>query len=330
MESKALPAFIELPLREGDPPYSAWGLWGPDNEIGTLNHITPETVKRAAQEIRHGKRFSLNWPLTTPKTPGIGRHNYPFSHVLHCDTPGLVFDDSITFNTQISSQWDGLRHFAYQATQQFYNGITKASITAPGSSVIGLQNVATQGNIAARGVLIDYYSYVSSLGGKEYDPTDHHAITYDDLMACIAYQEKKSGEKIEFLPGDILVIRCGYTKHYTALSASDEVELGKRMDLITTGVQQDVRTLQWMWENRFAAVGGDSPSFEAFPPNVEAGFVYHEVLLAGWGCMIGEMWDLEALAEWCKEEERWSFFLASVPLNVVGGVGSPANVMAIV
>jgi hypothetical protein len=48
-----------------------------------------------------------------------------------------------------------------------------------------------------------------------------------------------------------------------------------------------------------------------------------------WGCPIGELWDLEKLAEKCQSYKKWSFFLASAPLNVVGGVASPPNVSAI-
>lgn len=46
----------------------------------------------------------------------------------------------------------------------------------------------------------------------------------------------------------------------------------------------------------------------------------HEVLLAGWGMPIGELFDLEKLAQQCEKEQRWSFFLASEPCNVPGGV----------
>lgn len=57
--------------------------------------------------------------------------------------------------------------------------------------------------------------------------------------------------------------------------------------------------------------------------------VLHEVLLAGFGCPIGELFWLETLAETCKREGRWSFFVSSEPCNVPGGVASPPNVLAI-
>ena len=41
------------------------------------------------------------------------------------------------------------------------------------------------------------------------------------------------------------------------------------------------------------------------------------------------MWDLEDLSEECDSQQRYSFFLTSVPLNVPAGVAGPANVLAI-
>lgn len=55
----------------------------------------------------------------------------------------------------------------------------------------------------------------------------------------------------------------------------------------------------------------------------------HDNALALWGTPLGELWDLEALAEECKRQGRWSFFVTSCPLNVSGGVASPPNALAI-
>ena len=46
----------------------------------------------------------------------------------------------------------------------------------------------------------------------------------------------------------------------------------------------------------------------------------HEILLAGWGCPIGELFDLEKLSEHCKKVNRWSYFIASEVCNVAGSV----------
>ena len=55
----------------------------------------------------------------------------------------------------------------------------------------------------------------------------------------------------------------------------------------------------------------------------------HEIMLAGWGMPVGELFDLEKLSEICEEEKRWDFFVASAPLNMPGGVSSPPNCVAI-
>lgn len=67
---------------------------------------------------------------------------------------------------------------------------------------------------------------------------------------------------------------------------------------------------------------------KVYPPKNPNMFL-HEYLLAGWGIPIGEMFDLEELSRMCKELERWTFFVASAPLNMPGGVSSPPNCMAI-
>jgi hypothetical protein len=58
-----LPSFDQLPLNEGDPPYSAWGLWGKDSALGSLNYLTDEVVAKAVQEVKTGERVALKYVL---------------------------------------------------------------------------------------------------------------------------------------------------------------------------------------------------------------------------------------------------------------------------
>ena len=46
----------------------------------------------------------------------------------------------------------------------------------------------------------------------------------------------------------------------------------------------------------------------------------HEILLSGWACPIGELFDLENLSDHCRKINRWSFFVSSEVCNVPGGV----------
>jgi len=88
-------------------------------------------------------------------------------------------------------------------------------------------------------------------------------------------------------------------------------------------------TLRWLWDNQFSVVGGDTNAFESWPPKEKVGFSLHEVLLAGWGCPILELLDLEDLAQKCASLGQYSFMFTSQPLNVPGGVASPPNALAI-
>lgn len=91
------------------------------------------------------------------------------------------------------------------------------------------------------------------------------------------------------------------------------------------GVEPTEEILKWLWEKQFAAVAGDAPAFERSPVGLgeseddePPGVVLHQWLLGGWGMPIGEMFDLEELAEHCRNSGRWTFFLSSVPLKVSG------------
>jgi hypothetical protein len=105
-----IPSFDSLTLDPSGPPGNAWGLFGAGNELGMLNLLAPELVRKAAaEEIREGIRISLDLPLNHLSHPSFGRK--PFTQELVNKAPRIVNDDILTFNTQTSSQWDGFRHY---------------------------------------------------------------------------------------------------------------------------------------------------------------------------------------------------------------------------
>ncbi|CEL06439.1 hypothetical protein ASPCAL09616 [Aspergillus calidoustus] len=312
-----LPSFDQLPLNDGDPPYSAWGLWGEDSALGSLNYLTDELVAKAVQEVKTGERVALNLPLDFFNPPLLGRAG--FEQKVIDKNPLVVNDDVITFNTQGSSQWDSFRHFAYQADKKFYNGTTQDEIHASGRTAInGLQAWCSRG-LAGRGVLVDYASYARR-HGIEINHFSGHAITLKDLLAVAAEQD------VEFRTGDVLFLRTGYVAAYQELDSAGRERVAQVREWC--GLGQSRETTEWLWERQFAAVASDSPGFEVRPP-VEKQWHLHPILLAGWGTPLGELFDLEALAAICARTQRWSFFFTSSPLNYMGAVASPPNAMAI-
>ncbi|KAL4806516.1 putative cyclase-domain-containing protein [Aspergillus unguis] len=315
--AQPLPSFDNLPLNPDDPPHSAWGLWK-NPGLGTLNHLTDSVVLRAAQEIKSGERVTLNLPLDAIKPALLGRIN--FEQRLINKAPRVINDDIITFNTQTSTQWDSFRHFAYQAEGKFYNGVTQEDIhNTPNTTVNGL-DAWSEKAIAGRGILIDYASWIADKQTGEYNALATHGITVDEIEAIMAEKD------IVPRTGDILFLRTGYVGAYSKLD-------DKGKEALTTehawpGLHQGEKTARWLWERQFAAVAGDNPGLEAVPP-LDEKWMLHPILLAGWGTPIGELFDLEALAEMCKRKKRWSFFVTSVPLNYRGAVASPPNAMAV-
>lgn len=92
------PTFDQLPLQKEDPPFSAWGLYGSDDQLGTLNLLTPDVVAQAAAEIKAGVRVGLALPLNVPFP---ATHNRFFKHEIIHKAPRAVHDDVVHLNTQV-------------------------------------------------------------------------------------------------------------------------------------------------------------------------------------------------------------------------------------
>ncbi|KAA8649554.1 hypothetical protein EYZ11_006611 [Aspergillus tanneri] len=316
----------DVPFNELPNPRQVWvGEPGSEEEgMGKLSLLTPERVAAAAaREIKTGKRVTLQWDMSKLEIVALGRSTAQH-HILPL-LGGMCFDDVYIFNPQVSSQWDGLRHCSQgvpgQEQRMFYGGTTAAEIQDRSNNRIGMQFWAQKG-IAGRGILIDYASYADKKGIK-FNSFTPHEVKLSEIQDII----KECNITIQ--KGDLLFMRVGITRDWdTKMSISEKTDYANKPTPELAGVEPTVDMLRWIWDSGFAAVAGDSIAFEVWPPrNPEV--MLHEYLLAGWGMPIGELFDLEALAEMCKELNRWSFFLSSVPLNQKGGVSSPPSAMAI-
>lgn len=99
--------------------------------------------------------------------------------------------------------------------------------------------------------------------------------------------------------------------------------MGPDDDNTFAGVAQGQKMLDWLHDSYFSAVAGDAPSFEVWPTFEP--YYLHEYILALWGMPLGEMLDLEKLAQTCKEKGRYFFFFTAAPANVKGGIASHVN-----
>lgn len=210
-------------------------------------------------------------------------------------------------------------------TKRYYLHQTKKEdIIGPSASPspCSIHHWASHG-IAGRAILLDYWSYANAntTSGASYDPYTTHPITLSDLHSCAKAQGISLlpvSEGGDIKTGDILLVRSGFVDKYNHLSPAERKRAALRNshDLQWAGLSQDEDLRDWLHDSYFAAVAGDSPTFEAWPP--AGGRYLHQSILALWGMPLGEMWDLEELARRCREMGRWVVFLTSAPANVHG------------
>ncbi len=147
-----LPSYAELSEREDAPKGSAWGLFGKDDQLGTVNLLTAERVAAAAQLVRKGTVFSLNLPLHLPDPPLFDRRRY--QHTIRRYEGRAGHDDHLdSFYLQASSQWDSLAHIGH-VRHGLYNGTQTEEVTGEEGSKNGVDHWARRG-IVGRGVLLD-------------------------------------------------------------------------------------------------------------------------------------------------------------------------------
>jgi hypothetical protein len=240
-------------------------------------------------------------------------------------TKRIVNDDHLDMNTQGSSQWDGFRHYGYQKAKQYYGGRTQQDVET--SEVIGIDRVANSGGITARGIILDYPRYLERKGKEPVYALEANSISPEVLKDML----KETG--VQTREGDLLLLRTGFTRDYEKLSEGERRAMPDKPPAFL-GVESSKATLQFIWESGFVAVASDAPSFEMSPlvgshnapggiwkgeaweEEMQGGGLLHQWLLAGWGVMIGEMWDLEALCEKSESLGRRTCFVSSVPLKV--------------
>ena len=221
-------------------------------------------------------------------------------------------DDVIAMPLQCSTQWDGLGHIFDRGFA--WNGRRAGDVvTSDGDKVTGIEHMADR--IVGRGVLLDMGAFLRPETG-ELD--DGYAITTADIQACIAAQGATSAVG----RGDIVLVRTG------RLARARREGWGDYAGGPAPGLS--VTTAGWLHRTEIAAIATDTWGFEVRPNEFTESFQpLHQIAIPNMGLTIGEMWDLDALADACRERGRWEFLLTAPPLRITGAVGSPVNPLAI-
>ncbi|HEX8813029.1 MAG TPA: cyclase family protein [Terracidiphilus sp.] len=321
IDFKKIPRFKQLPIRKGAPPESSWGVFGDDDEFGCLNFLTPKGIVDAAKLVKKGKVFRLDTPINYAKPPLFNRN--PARHtILSFEQYGLLgHDDSIdNYNTQEGSQWDGLGHVGHVRHRAYYNGVTDDQIKDGPGGQLSIHKWADR--FVGRGLLIDVCKY---LGAKKraVDPLSAAVYKLKDLQDAL----KAQGTKVK--PGSILLVRTGWLGAYLKASDQQKKEMAPLEALKSCGIEPTSAMVEWLWDNRFAAIGTDCPAVEPWPWDFRDEGALHYRALSMLGLPLGEQFVLDHLAADCAKDKRYEFLLVSVPMNLEGGIASPPNAVAI-
>ena len=174
-------------IAEASKKLSNWGRWGKDDHIGTLNHVTPEDIVKAASLIRTGKVFALGIPLdrTGPQTGLFGGRFNPIHQMLATGTDAIAgqqdwnkiryADDTMMLCVQGATHWDALGHIFYE--DKAYNGHDAKLIDSRGLSVLGIEH--SKNKMVGRGVLLD----IARFRGVKW-MQDGESISNEELDKC--------------------------------------------------------------------------------------------------------------------------------------------------
>jgi hypothetical protein len=337
------------------PEGSNWGEFGPDDQLGRLNLLTPEKIRRGAAEIREGRAFCLSLPLDYPggnflnprRHPpllrptlreGAPNYNYALGD-LKAGQTDVISDDLAILHLQYSTQWDSLAHAGslFDADNDgtpervYYNGFRAGEhIIGPtgasdagvgqdstcGANALGIENMAGT-CVQGRGVMIDLEAHLGR---------DRVLVGYESLMRILEV------DRVIVETGDMVCLHTGFAQLVLDMRKTPTAEALHRSCAVLDG--RDPRLLRWIGESGLSVLIADNHAVEAQPSSPGeapcASLPLHEHCLFKLGIHLGELWHLTPLAEWLRAHGRYRFFLTAPPLRLPGAVGSPVTPVATV
>ncbi len=287
--------------------------WGPDDEIGNCNYLTPEKTLEAVSLIQTGKVYDMGneyykgFPAYPPRDAFI----WLLVHGLTVDPPrgydkATDMEEFVSMSTGISTQLDGFAHVGHNHV--FYNATPQKDIVNPaGAMKFGMEKVPP---IVTRGVLVDIRAFL----GRELGDTEE--ISLADFKACM----QKEG--VELKQGDAVIVNTGWM----GLLGVDS----KRFAASNPGIGEDIA--RYLVEKGVVGLGTDQWCTEAFPhPGFpkdlyNSGFVPCHVILLGNGIHLFQNLQVAELAKACAEDGKYEFFFCFTHPKIRGtvqGIGQP-------
>jgi kynurenine formamidase len=292
--------------------------WGPKDEIGRLNLMTPESRAAVLGRLGAGQVYdlSVDYFIGMPSWQAAGDPPYQMwmTHTPHGDhvSDSLKVGSemsghvgysgvAISMYTHMGTHIDALNHFGLDG--KIYNGFSAdEQLGDRGWKVTGAEKIPP---IVARGVLID----LPRAKGLSMLP-DGYRVTKQDLQGALVRQ------RVVLRLGDVVLVRTGRMQVYEDAQAYMKNPPGMGIEAARFLVE----------EGGAMIVGADNLSFEAFPSEVQGNYVpVHTYLLAQQGVPILELVQLEQLAK----DGVYEFAFLGGSLKLRGADAAPMRPLAI-
>lgn len=283
--------------------------FGPDDQIGNVNYITPAKTLAATKLVTKGKAYRLAIE-TNKDTPAYPPRTFAVTIVQPGQNAGASLgptkttynDDIINGWAGIGTQLDGLGHLGID--NLYYNCNKSGDFAATdGLKKLGVEHVPA---VATRGVLLDMAGYFNTDIVKE-----GTAFNRADIEGAMKRQGINAIEK-----GDVVLFYTGWLK----LIGKDN----KRFGSGAPGLGRD--GAKYLASLEIAMVGSDTWSFEAVPFEKDAGvFEVHQILIPLNGIHILENINTEEMVM----DQVWEFLFTLGAARITGGVQSIVNPVAI-
>jgi len=288
---------------------SNWGRWGTDDELGTLNLITPETRRAAVALVSEGVSIGCARPIVIePPAPDVPRPPLHFM-IASGESPATTSSSDflgLSPHGMTISHVDALAHFFWQ--DKAYNDRPRTIVTtAEGATACSVETM--QHGIVTRGVLLD----IARLKDKPYLEAGE-GIFPEDLEAA----ERAQGVRID--RGDALLLRTGWYRRRNELGPYPI--RGHRPGL-------HAATLPWLHERGVALVAADA-SHDAVPSGYEGiGLPVHSIGIVAMGLCLIDACQFDELAAHCERLQRWKFLFVVAPIRFRFATASPVTPIAI-
>jgi kynurenine formamidase len=304
---------------------SNWGRWGDDDQLGTLNLVTPDKRVAAAGLVREGESISCAWEID-PRPSVDQVFGSPQRFMLSTGQGLADAERVLPPGAESAPRWGGASEFVglvfhgYSVTHldalshyfwdgKMYNGVPAARVTSAQGATHHAMAALPDG-VMTRGVLLD----VARARGVDWlEPGD--GVFPDDLDAAERAQGVRVGS------GDAVLLRTGYGRKKRERGADDVRALGR--------AGWHVACTPWLRERDVALIGADTAQ-DVHPsgyPGLRS--PVHAVGIVAMGLWLLDNCDLERLAARCEGLRRWEFAFQLAPLRITGATGSPVNPIAL-